>query len=91
MQFSFYSLYHLGKSEVRWNGKRKTRKRDETKHSSIDQDLGEKRMNRENIHLLFLLFCPIEFHSFLGSVYVKAYYLYDTDLLSMFKNEEKRE
>ena len=48
-------------------------------------------MNRENIHLLFVLFCPIEFHSFLGSVYIKEYYLYDTDLLSMFKNEEKRE
>ena len=47
------------------------------------QDLGEERINRENIHLLFLLLCPIEFHFFffLGSVY-KEYYLRDTDLLS---------
>lgn len=40
--------------------------------------------------LLLLLFCPIEFHFFffLGSVYIKEYYLCDSDLLSIVQKRK---
>lgn len=86
IQFLFY---HLRKSEVR---QKEEDKRDETKHWSTDSGPrgGKNQQGKYTFAVPSFLSNWVSFFFFLGSVY-KEYYLRDTDLLSMFKNEEKRE